>query len=124
MVKVHPSKQKCFGSFVYEEGFPIIYFQQFQTEHPEVKPKAQYKVSLKRGLRCTLDIAINYLDQLAALLIETGIAPTLWVGAIDATDSRHTMRLLSSILTPADSGRKKYLMEPVMIATFCQRKKV
>ena len=60
--------------------------------HPEVKPKAQHKVSLKRGLRCTREMAIDYLDQLAALLIETGIAPSLrqkdpgvWVGSIDTS---------------------------------------
>ena len=60
--------------------------------HPEVKPKAQHRVSLKRDLRSTREMATDYLDQLAALLIETGIAPTLrqkspgvWVGSIDTS---------------------------------------
>ena len=68
------------------------FFRRFRAEHPEVKPKLQHKVSVKRGLRCTKEMAIDYLDSLAKLLIETGIAPELkktdpgiWVGEIDVT---------------------------------------
>ena len=66
------------------------FFHRFRTEHPEVKPKFQHKVSLKRGLRCTVEMAIDYIDELAKLLIETGIAPDLkqmdpgvWKGKVD-----------------------------------------
>ena len=58
----------------------------------EVKPKSQHKISLKRGLRCTKEMAIEYLDELARLLIEVGIAPELkrsasgvWEGSTDLT---------------------------------------
>ena len=53
------------------------FFRRFQAEHPEVKPKKQHKVSLKRGLCCTKEMAIDYLDQLASVLIDTGIEPDL-----------------------------------------------
>ena len=66
------------------------FFRRFRAEHPEIKPKNQHKVSLKRGLRCTREMAIEYLDALAAVLIDAGIAPDLiqicpgiWQGAID-----------------------------------------
>ena len=57
-----------------------------------MKPKSQHKVSLKRGLRCTKEMAIEYLDELAWLLIEVGMAPELkrsapgvWESSIDLT---------------------------------------
>ena len=63
------------------------FFRRFRASHPEVRPKLRHKVSVKRGLRCTEEMAIEYLDQLAELLIEVGIAPDLkrtspaiWVG--------------------------------------------
>lgn len=68
------------------------FFRRFRAEHPEIKPKKQHKVSLKRGLRCTKEMAIEYLDELAEVLIDAGIAPDLkkvspgiWQGAIDLT---------------------------------------
>ena len=68
------------------------FFRRFRAEHPEVKPKAQHKVSLKRGLRCTREMAIDYLDSVAKVLIENKIAPDLkqirpgvWRGAIDVS---------------------------------------
>ena len=51
------------------------FFRRFRAAHPEVKPKSQHKVSLKRGLCCMKEMAIEYLDELAWLLIEVGIAP-------------------------------------------------
>ena len=42
-----------------------------------VEAQTQRKVSVKRGLRCTRETAIEYIDDLAAHLIEVGIAPTL-----------------------------------------------
>ena len=47
-------------------------------------------VKLKRDLRCTLNTAREYIDDLAAVLIKIGIAPDLvkeepgvWNGAVD-----------------------------------------
>ena len=57
-----------------------------------MKPKLRHKVSVKRGLRFTKEMVFDYLDSLAQLLIEVGIAPELkktapgiWVGDIDVT---------------------------------------
>ena len=68
------------------------FFRRFRAAHPEVKPKSQHKVSLKRGLHYMKEMAIEYLDELARLLIEIGIAPELkrsapdvWEGSIDLT---------------------------------------
>ena len=68
------------------------FFRRFRAAHPEVKPKSQHKVSLKRGLRCTREMAIDYLDALARLLIDVNIAPDLrqtapgvWEGEVDLT---------------------------------------
>ena len=47
---------------------------------------------MKRGLRCTEEMAVDYLDELAKLLIEVGIAPHLkqiapgiWEGEVDVS---------------------------------------
>ena len=68
------------------------FFQRFCAAHAEVKPKSQHKVSLKRGLCYTKEMAIKHLDELAWLVIEVGIAPELkrsapgvWEGPIDLT---------------------------------------
>ena len=68
------------------------FFRRFCAAHPEVKPQSQYKVSLKRGLRCKKEMAIEYLDELARLCVEVGIAPELkrsapgvWEGSTDLT---------------------------------------
>ena len=67
------------------------FFRRIRAAHLEVKLKSQHKVSLKRGLRCTKEMAIEYLDELARL-IEVGITPELkrsaagvWEGSIDLT---------------------------------------
>ena len=67
------------------------FFRRFNTEHDtEVTRKIQQKVSAKRGLHCTREIAINYIDELASHLIEAGIAPDIvkeepgvWKGSVD-----------------------------------------
>ena len=41
------------------------FFRRLRAVHREVKPKHRHKVSVKRGLRCTEDMAIDYLDALA-----------------------------------------------------------
>ena len=68
------------------------FFRRIRAAHSEVKLNSQHKVSLKRGLRCTKEMAIEYLDELARLLIEVGITPELkrsaagvWEGSIDLT---------------------------------------
>ena len=68
------------------------FFRRLRAAHPELKPKNRHKVSVKRGLRCTEDMAIEYLDELAKLLIEVGIAPDLkqkspgiWEGKVDVS---------------------------------------
>ena len=70
------------------------FFRRFRVPHPEEKPKSQHKVSLKRGLCCTKEMAIEYLDELARLLTEVGIAPELkrrapvvWEGSIHLTQT-------------------------------------
>ena len=45
------------------------FFRRFRAAHPEVKLKSHHKVSLKRGLRCMKEMTIEYLDELAWLLI-------------------------------------------------------
>ena len=66
------------------------FFRRLKTSYPNLKQKTQRSVSLKRGLRCTKEMAIEYLDNLAVHLIEVGIAPGLvkeapgvWKGNID-----------------------------------------
>ena len=68
------------------------FFRRLKTRYPKLKQKTQRVVSVKRGLRCTLDMAISYLDDLADHLIEVGIAPDLvkeapgvWKGKVDLT---------------------------------------
>ena len=68
------------------------FFRRLRAAHPELKPKNRHKVSVKRGLRCTEDMAIDYLNELAKLLIEVGIAPDLkqkspgiWEGEVDVS---------------------------------------
>ena len=68
------------------------FFTRLQNEYPSLKRKCQRRVSVKRGLRCTREMAVEHLDELADLLIETGIAPTLkkiepgvWEGQIDTS---------------------------------------
>jgi len=70
------------------------FFLRLRAAHLELKPKNKnrHKVSVKRGLRCTEDMAIDYLDELAKLLIEVGIAPDLkqkspgiWEGEVDVS---------------------------------------
>ena len=66
------------------------FFRRLNTRYPQLKRKLQHKVSAKRGLRCTRETAIEYIDDLAGQLIELGIAPDLikqepgvWKGAVD-----------------------------------------
>ena len=66
------------------------FFRRFNTKYPQLKRKKQQKVSAKRGLRCTRQTAIEYIDDLSAHLIELGIAPELikqepgiWNGKVD-----------------------------------------
>ena len=66
------------------------FFRRLNTRYPQLKRKIQQKVSAKRGLRCTRETAMQYIDDLAAHLIEIGIAPDLvkqepgvWKGAVD-----------------------------------------
>ena len=44
----------------------ITFLLKIRAARPEVKPKSQHKVSLKRGLCCTKEMAIEYLDELAS----------------------------------------------------------
>ena len=53
------------------------FFRRLNTRYPQLKRKIQQKVSAKRGLRCTRETAMQYIDDLAAHLIEIGIAPDL-----------------------------------------------
>ena len=66
------------------------FFRRLKTRYSKLKQKRQTLVSAKRGLRCTLEMAISYLDDLADHLIEVGIAPDLvkkapgvWIGKVD-----------------------------------------
>ena len=68
----------------------VSFFRRPKTRYPQLKRKNRKKVSVNRGLRCTLETAVEYTDDLAALLIENGIAPDLvkvepgvWEGAVD-----------------------------------------
>ena len=68
------------------------FFRRLKTSYPKLKQKTQRSVSVKRGLRCTREMAVDYLDSLADHLIEIGIAPDLvkeapgvWTGRIDLT---------------------------------------
>ena len=68
------------------------FFRRLRARHPQLKKKIKRKVSVNRGLRCTRDMAVQYLDELAELLIEDGIAPDLekiepgvWEGAVDTS---------------------------------------
>ena len=68
------------------------FFRRLNTRYPILKRKSQQKVSAKRGLRCTRETAVEYIDEIAELMIELGIAPELkkqepgiWNGAIDLT---------------------------------------
>ena len=68
------------------------FFTRLMSEYPKLRCKSQRKVSVKRGLRCTREMAIEHLDELAELLIETGIAHSLekveggvWEGDIDTS---------------------------------------
>ena len=88
-----------------------------------MKPKSQHKVSLKRGLRCTKEMAIEYLDELALLLIEVGIAPELkrsapgvWEGSIDLTriwEHDETPQLSTSMRV--GSRERRCMLVPVTI---------
>ena len=68
----------------------LSFFRRFRSRHPQLRRKIQRKVSVKRGLRCTLETAINYIDDLADVLIKNKIAPNLvkvetgvWTGKVD-----------------------------------------
>ena len=99
------------------------FFRRLRAVHPEIKPKNRHKVSVKCGLRCTEDMAIDYLDALARLLIEVGItpdlkqtAPGIWEGNIDVRGFGHmTRRHNLSTSMKVDSQRKKFLPLVVMI---------
>lgn len=106
------------------------FFRRFRTAHPEVKPMSQHKVSLKRGLRCTMEMAIDYLDELAKLLIEVGIAPELkqtapgvWVGAIDVARiwAHDETRNLSTTMR-VGSRKRRCMLVPVTIVPNYQRR--
>lgn len=65
------------------------FFRRLLTKHPELIKKKQKKVEVNRGLNCTRAMAVEYLDELAVLLNENGIAnltyeePGVWSGPID-----------------------------------------
>ena len=68
------------------------FFERLKANYPELKSKKKHKVSLKRGIRCTREMAIEHLAELAGVLIDTGIAPGLkqiepgvWRGDIDTS---------------------------------------
>ena len=48
-----------------------------RANHPNLKTKLKNGVSINCGLCCTHEMAIEDLDELASMLIETGIAPNL-----------------------------------------------
>ena len=56
------------------------YFRRLNTSYPQLARKNQHKVSAKRGLRCTRETAIRFIDDLATDLIEYRIAPDLVKG--------------------------------------------
>ena len=68
------------------------FFRRFNIRYPQLKRKMQQKVSAKRGLRCTRETAIQYIDDRAAHLIQVGIVPDLvkvepgvWKGHVDVS---------------------------------------
>ena len=67
-----------------------LFFRRLTANHPQLKTKYRNTVSINRGLRCTHEMAIEHLNELVSMLIETGIAPDLkkiepgvWSGKID-----------------------------------------
>ena len=69
-----------------------LFFQRLRAYHPQLKTKYKNTVSINPnfGLHCTREMAIEHLDELVSMLIETGIAPDLkkiepgvWNGKID-----------------------------------------
>ena len=67
-----------------------LFFRRLRANHPQLKTKYRNTVCINRGLRCTHEMAIEHLDELDSMLIETGIAPDLkkiepgvWSGKID-----------------------------------------
>lgn len=88
------------------------FFRRLNVQHPQLRKKLQQRVSAKRGLQCTLETAISYLDELAHLLIKLGIAqldkvePGVWHGNVDLS------RIWAHDETPqfinyGDSGQSK-----------------
>ena len=68
------------------------FWRRFQAQHPKLAKKRVNKVSVSRGLNCTRQMAIEYIDELAEELIDTGIAtsmkqiePGRWKGDIDTS---------------------------------------
>ena len=55
----------------------LLLFWRFNTRNPQLKRKKQQKVSVKCGPHCTLETAIDYIDDLTELLIHNSIAPDL-----------------------------------------------
>ena len=65
------------------------FFLMLQTKYPELKKKIPKKIDINRGFNVTRDMAIEYLDDLAQEVNETGIGkleyvgPGIWNGPID-----------------------------------------
>ena len=68
------------------------FWRRLRAQHPNLKKKRLTTVSVSRGLNCTRDMAIEYIDQLAQELIDVGIAtdmeqlePGVWEGDVDTS---------------------------------------
>ena len=68
------------------------FWRRIHTQYPKLGKKKVNKVSVSRGLNCTRQMAIEYIDDLAKELIDTGIAKNLkqvqpgeWKGDIDVS---------------------------------------
>lgn len=66
------------------------FWRRIHAQYPKLAKKKVNKVSVSRGLNCTRQMAVEYIDELAKELIDTGIAtnmkqvePGKWNGVID-----------------------------------------
>ena len=90
-----------------EESWKII-FSKIQSKSSTSENQIQNRVSINHGLRFTHEMAIEHLDELGSMLIETGIAPDLkkiepgvWSGKIN------TARIWACDETPQFINYKK-----------------
>ena len=92
------------------------FFRRLFAKNPELVKKKQKKVEINRGLNCTREMATEYLDDLAALLNQTGIAdltyvePGVWEGPID------TSRIIGHDETPQfiNHGKSAFIRNQVI----------